>query len=150
MSPGLPITWIPAARETFTYDSLNRLYTAGTAATWGDIYGYDSRGNLLSKTVTRGSAESWSNAADSNNHMVGSPYDAAGNMNLYNTFNSENQWTHQSTYNISYLYDGDGQKVESSGGASGSRIYWYDKARARNHGVHAGRQRLSERVSVRG
>jgi RHS repeat-associated protein len=119
--------------QTFTYDSLNRLYTAGTSGTWGDTYGYDSRGNLLSKTVTRGSGESWSNAVDANNHMTGWGYDGAGNLTsvdgiVYNTFNAENQWTQQSTLNVSYLYDGDGLRVKSSGGASGTRIYAYDAA----------------------
>jgi RHS repeat-associated protein len=38
------------------------------------------------------------------------------------------QLLHQSSYNVSYLYDGDGRRVQSSGGASGTRIYWYDEA----------------------
>jgi len=29
---------------------------------------------------------------------------------------------------VSYLYDGDGRRVKSSGGASGTRTYWYDEA----------------------
>jgi YD repeat-containing protein len=39
----------------YTYDSLNRLLTAGGNG-WGQSYGYDAFGNLLSKTITAGSA----------------------------------------------------------------------------------------------
>jgi RHS repeat-associated protein len=67
------------------------------------------------------------------NHMIGWGYDGGGNLTsvngiTLNTFNAENQWTHQSSFNISYLYDGDGRRVKSSGGASGTRIYWYDES----------------------
>src|SRR5271165_2984270 len=91
-----------ARSQTFGYDSLNRLTSAGTSSTWGDSYGYDSWGNLLSKTATRGSGENWSNAVDANNHMVGWGYDGAGNLTsingfVYNIFNAENQWTQQTT-----------------------------------------------------
>ena len=120
--------------QTFAYDSLNRLSTAGTSSTWGNSYGYDPWGNLLSKTVTQGSGETWSNAVDANNRMAGSwGYDGDGNLTSlngipYDVYNAENQWLSQSNYNVSYLYDGDGKKVQSSGGASGTRIYWYDQA----------------------
>src|ERR1022692_500765 len=119
--------------QTFTYDSLNRLQTAGSSSTWGDSYGYDAWGNLLSKTVTRGSAETWSGPVFTNNQLTAYGYDGAGNLTsvngvLYNTFSAENQLLHQSSYNISYLYDGDGRRVQSSGGASGTRIYWYDES----------------------
>src|ERR1700724_3260681 len=39
----------------YTYDSLNRLATAGTAA-WGQSFTYDGFGNLTEKNVTAGSA----------------------------------------------------------------------------------------------
>jgi hypothetical protein len=44
---------------TYTYDSLNRLLTANGSG-WGQQYGYDGFGNLLSKTVTAGSGPSLS------------------------------------------------------------------------------------------
>ncbi len=94
--------------------------------------GYDNRGNLLNKTVTQGSGESWSNAVNANNQLSGTQgYDDAGNFTSldgvqYNYFNAENQWTSQSTLHVSYLYDGDGRRVMASGGASGTRVYWYD------------------------
>jgi hypothetical protein len=53
---------------TYTYDSLNRLLTANGSG-WGQQYGFDGIGNLLSKTVTAGSGPSLSisvNTANTN------------------------------------------------------------------------------------
>ncbi len=64
---------------TYTYDSLNRLLTANGSG-WGQQYGFDSFGNLLSKTVTAGSGPSLSQAVNpANNQIVGAGYDANGN-----------------------------------------------------------------------
>ncbi len=128
---GVTNTLNGARSQSFTYDNLNRLSSAGTSATWGDSYGYDSWGNLLSKTITKGTAESLSVTVDANNHLNGYGYDGNGNLTslngvTYNHFNIENQWTSQTTYGVTYLYDGDGNRVKSSGGASGTRVYWYD------------------------
>ena len=119
--------------QTFGYDSLNRLQSAGTSSTWGDNYGYDAWGNLLSKTVTRGSAETWSQPATGKNQISAWGYDLAGNQNnvsghVYNLYDAENQWTSQTLYHVSYVYDGDGRKVKDWGGASGTRISIDDTA----------------------
>ena len=119
----------PSRSTTYAYDAVNRLSTAGTASTWGDSYTYDTWGNLTAKTVTKGTAESFSATVNSNNQLAGWGYDGAGNLigaPQENTFNAENQWTYQNTYNVSYLYDGDGQRVMASGGASVTRLFWYD------------------------
>ena len=66
---------------TYSYDSLNRLLTANGSG-WGDQYGFDPFGNLLSKTVTAGSAPSMSisvNAANNQIQGIGLTYDANGN-----------------------------------------------------------------------
>ena len=124
--------------QAYTYDQLNRLLTANSTPNgscpnlWGNSYTYDSRGNLTAKTVTQGNSESFSNSVNANNQLEGWAYDGGGNATntpggpYDNIFNADNQWTYQNTYNVSYLYDGDGVRVKSSGGASGSRIYWYD------------------------
>jgi hypothetical protein len=110
------------------------LQSAGTSGTWGNSYVYDAWGNLNEKNVTIGSGESWTNVADGNNHLLYPyGYDNAGNLTTlygtpYNKFNAENQWVNQSTYGVSYLYDGDGHRVKASGGASGTRVYIYDMA----------------------
>ncbi|MDR3562922.1 MAG: hypothetical protein P4N59_16015, partial [Negativicutes bacterium] len=122
--------------QAYTYDPLNRLATYASSGQWGNSYTYDSKGNLKQKGAVAGHSmgESWLNASDANNHMVGYGYDGAGNMNsingyVYNIFNAENQWVKQTNpYNITYTYDGDGDKVKDSGGASGTRIYAYDAA----------------------
>ena len=63
----------------YTYDSLNRLATAGaTSSSWGQSYGYDGFGNLASQTVTAGSAPAYSVAPDPTTNHVGST-DANGN-----------------------------------------------------------------------
>jgi len=41
-------------------------------------------------------------------------------------YNAEGQWTFERVNNVTYLYNGDGERVETSGGASGTRIYAYD------------------------
>ncbi len=48
---------------TYTYDSLNRLLTANGSG-WGQQYGFDAFGNLLSKTVTSGSGPSLSQSSE--------------------------------------------------------------------------------------
>ena len=118
--------------QTFTYDSLNRLSSAmstpGGQYCWGDSYAIDPWGNLYQKNVTQCSAENLQYTVNTKNQLVGSgyTYDAAGNMNLYNIFDAENEWTYQSYYGVTYLYDGDGRKVKVSGGSSGTKLYWYD------------------------
>ena len=65
---------------TYTYDSLNRLLTANGTTGWGQQYGFDAFGNLLSKTVTSGSGPSLSQAVNTaNNQIVGQSYDNNGN-----------------------------------------------------------------------
>ena len=39
---------------TYQYDSLNRLITASSSQSWGETYGFDAFGNLLSKTGSGG------------------------------------------------------------------------------------------------
>jgi hypothetical protein len=68
----------------YTYDSLNRLVTAqATNNSWGNSYTYDGFGNLTAKTVTVGSAPTFSAGYDpATNRQVGLTYDANGNVLL--------------------------------------------------------------------
>jgi RHS repeat-associated protein len=136
--------------QTFTYDPLNRLISAQNAGTdcnatvlggqkkfWGNAYSYDPWGNLLSKTVTKCSAESLNVTADLQNriHATGTPdylYDAAGNMTFNATpptqtysYDQENRLTGAAGY--TYTYDGDGNRVRKSNGniAANGTLYWY-------------------------
>jgi RHS repeat-associated protein len=50
---------------SYTYDGLNRLSTAQTAdSSWGQAYTYDGWGNLSGKTVTKGTAPTYSATPD--------------------------------------------------------------------------------------
>jgi len=125
--------------QIFTYDALNRIATAGTVSTsgancWGEKYGYDTWGNLLSITgntsqYTGCSQESgFTVTVPNSNQIAGFCYDTAGNLLAQSappcsspayTFNAENQLT--STAGVTYTYDGDGKRVEKSNG----KLYWY-------------------------
>ena len=120
-----------ARSQSFTYDELNRVITAKTQAAtgtyaWGLSFGYDTWANLLSASVTQGSAYTLSVAVTGKNQLISSDgfaYDAAGNMtadpvNSY-TFNAEGELT--SAAGVTYTYDGDGDRVKKSSG----KLYWY-------------------------
>jgi RHS repeat-associated protein len=117
-----------ARSQSFLYDELNRISTAKTQATtgtyaWGLKYGYDAWANLLSESVTQGSAYTLSVAATGKNQLSGYSYDAAGNLlsdgtNSY-TYNAENEIV--TAAGVTYTYDGDGDRVQKSSG----KLYWY-------------------------
>ena len=74
--------------QTFTYDQLNRIYTAKTAATtgsycWGYQYNIDVWGNLTSQSGLSGyngcTEYTMAVTADGNNHISAMSYDASGN-----------------------------------------------------------------------
>jgi RHS repeat-associated protein len=116
--------------QSFTYDELNRIKTAKTQATsgqhaWGLEFGYDIWANLLSASVTQGSAPMLSVGVNTKNQInnSGFVYDAAGNLladgSLTMTYDAENRMT--ATAGVSYTYDGDGRRVKKGA----TRLYWY-------------------------
>jgi RHS repeat-associated protein len=126
--------------QTFTYDALNRLTSAENTGTdcgqitvdgktkyWGNTYGYDDWGNLLSKSVTKCGAENLSLTVAVNNQLQGYTYDAAGNMvhdataNLDYAYDQENRI--KGAGGFTYTYDADGNRVEKSNGSNGT-LYW--------------------------
>ena len=102
---------------TYAYDSLNRLLTASGSTGWGQQYGFDGFGNLLSKTVTAGSGPSLSQAVSAaTNQIVGQSYDANGNQyNGSQIYDVENRLT--STNGLTYAYDAQNKRTWSSTGA---------------------------------
>jgi RHS repeat-associated protein len=129
--------------QAFSYDQLNRISTAQTTATdasdpahcWGQAFSFDASGdwsNLLaiagsSSAYTGCNQNSLSVAVNSNNQIVGDTYDAAGNLwvipgtgGATYLYNAEDEMTSTSNSSMSYIYDGDGNRVEKSG----SKIYW--------------------------
>jgi RHS repeat-associated protein len=115
---------------TYAYDSLNRLLTASGTG-WGESYGFDPFGNLLSKTVTSGSGPSLSQTVNTANNRVGGlTYDANGNSTIsYNgtqevsmTYDAENRLTAAANVNgpsmsIYYAYDGQNRRIFSWSGS---------------------------------
>jgi RHS repeat-associated protein len=113
--------------QSFTYDQLNRLTSAQSAATsgtncWGEGYGYDAWGNMTSRNVTKCTGEGAIPGADSNNRMAGYGYDAAGNLTQWGfAYNSENRLIQAPLANLKFDYDDAGRRVEKSNGT----LYWY-------------------------
>lgn len=103
---------------TYQYDSLNRLSSASGSG-WGNSYGYDGFGNLLSKTITQGSAPSLSQAVNAaNNQIVGQSYDLNGNQLTAPgvtgsvTYDVENRML--AAPGVQYAYDSQNKRVWSA------------------------------------
>ncbi|MGO8787983.1 MAG: RHS repeat domain-containing protein [Terriglobia bacterium] len=122
--------------QSFAYDALNRITLARTQATtgqnaWGQAFGYDPWGNLLTTVLTQGAAPSFSVSVNGQNQIVGYCYDAAGNLLDANAcpsgnphtyaYNAEGQMVSAVAGAYTYTYDGDGQRVMKSSG----KMYWY-------------------------
>jgi RHS repeat-associated protein len=137
--------------QAFAYDALNRILVGETTSThatsptncWGETYVYDNQttggawGNLTNINVASSAyngctQEGLSVAAASNNQISGFCYDAAGNLLAQSappcpaptySYNTENQLTNAN--GTSYVYDGDGRRVEKVVGGAVTKIYWY-------------------------
>lgn len=112
---------------TYTYDSLNRLLTANGSG-WGQQYGFDPFGNLLSKTVTAGSGPGLSVTVNPANNQIqgvsGLTYDANGNTSIggsgsYMSFDAENRLAgiFSSSTAMRYGYDAQNKRIWSGTGA---------------------------------
>jgi len=135
------MAWAATGEQTFdrtyAYNELSRIATAQTQATtgphaWGLAFSYDIWANLLSASVTQGSAPMLSVGVNTKNqiHETGFVYDAAGNLvadgSLTMTYDAENRMI-STNAGVSYTYDGDGRRV---GKLSGNplqpyKLYWY-------------------------
>jgi RHS repeat-associated protein len=120
--------------QQFAYDQIDRVVTAGTTSgypnvrCWGERYTYDQWSNLTSIGVANSgytgcTQDALSVVANASNQISGLGYDAIGNVlsdgvHSY-TFDAENRT--KTAAGISYTYDGDGNRVQKSGGT----IYWY-------------------------
>ncbi len=121
---------------TYQYDSLNRLISAAGSG-WGENYGYDSFGNLLSKTPTAGSPPTLSIAVNTaNNQVVGYPYDANGNLQAAPSLGTSASLTYDADNHIvaapgvQYGYDSQNKRVwvatlNSNGQLTGQTAYFY-------------------------
>ena len=123
--------------QNFTYDSLNRIFTAQTQTTgvtipnsncWGLTFGYDPWGNLLQSSTTGptgcGEPQPSNVTVTAANRISGYCYDSAENLLDQTTcpansphafaYNAENQLTFAG--GVTYTYDGDGRRVQKSSG----------------------------------
>ena len=123
------VSGAPGRSQYFAYDSLNRLSSAVTGDAnqpawqgetgylqryWGESYGYDAWGNLLSIGVANSNytgctQENLNQSVNAQNQIVGDTYDAENHL--------------VSTAGVNYAYDGDGKRVMKS--AAGTGTIWY-------------------------
>ena len=123
----------------YTYDALNRIATGQSSGThWGEAYTTDAWGNLTTISAYNSKpGENLNTSASTINQLAAFVYDAAGNLigngSTTYTYDAENRLI-GSSLGYSYIYDGDGQRVEKcapagtipgtcASGATGT-LYW--------------------------
>jgi RHS repeat-associated protein len=112
--------------QTFTYDNLNRVASAGDTAHWGESYTYDNWGNMVGKSITLGSGYSFAVSSNANNQLSNLTYDSAGDVvsdQLGNSFTYNAEGKIVSAGGGSYSYDGGGNRVIKTN-SSGTTLYW--------------------------
>jgi RHS repeat-associated protein len=120
--------------QTFTYDALNRLTSGWSSAntgsySWGENYSIDAWGNLqMSPMQNKAHGGTFQLSGNAQNRPTGMNYDAAGNLISYlsatYTYDQENRLS--STAGMSYMYDGNGERVLKSNASTGAAVkrYW--------------------------
>ena len=121
---------------TYQYDSLNRLTNAAGSG-WAETYGYDSFGNLVSKSPNPALSIGVNPAT---NQIVGYSYDANGNqlwgsgggLSSALTYDSENRLVYVCCTNgaVAYAYDSRNQRVwagayDNNGNLTTNTVYFY-------------------------
>ncbi|NLV29673.1 MAG: RHS repeat protein [Acidobacteria bacterium] len=131
--------------QNYTYDNLNRLFTANESGSWSREYGYDRYGNRwVASSQGLAYADSReptlpSHFSNATNRLTtaGAQFDAAGNQTTYTpydlAYDAENRniaVTSTGNGNGAFAYDGDGQRVKKVwtpyGGAATTTYYVYD------------------------
>jgi RHS repeat-associated protein len=117
--------------DNFSYDGVNRLLTANDSGGWSRTFTYDAFGNM----TAAGNPGVTSLPFNSNNQIVGASYDQAGNQLRVNRntlgYDFENHIVNE-TDGVSqaietYVYDGDGRRVEKYGpGGTPRTVFVYD------------------------
>ncbi len=128
--------------EAFAYDGANRLSWGNDTGGWERNFSYDPYGNM-SLTANSGvplygttpfSANGYNPYNSASNRLLSGKYDAAGNQTQVGSYslsyNAENQQT-QAVDNVSegqvtYGYDGFGQRMTKSNNGQVSTVYVYD------------------------
>jgi RHS repeat-associated protein len=114
------VTELSGRTENYTYDALYRLTGESIANDPQGIngsvtYGYDAVGNRLNRTSSVGPLPSQSSSYDVNDRLANDSYDNNGNTITANgnsyAFDFENHLTSLNSGNVTYVYDGDGNRV---------------------------------------
>jgi RHS repeat-associated protein len=122
--------------QSYVYDGVNRRNIV-TDTGYGRSFAYDEYGNMFvswfSKNLPPGGNTPTSYVYQSNNQFTTGTYDAAGNETAVNgdtvTYDAESRQTSVvgTGVNETYVYDGDGQRVEKLGyGGSPATVFVYD------------------------
>jgi RHS repeat-associated protein len=122
---------------SYGYDALDRLTSASTTA---DTHGwtYDSNGNRLTETGDSASTYSISTTSNQITGITGAlartyTYDPVGHTTGYAsmaaTYNNAGRLktVSQGSFTETLVYNALGQRIETSGGAAGTVLYWYDE-----------------------
>jgi RHS repeat-associated protein len=120
--------------QTFTYDALNRISSGSSSAntgtySWGENYSIDAWGNLqMSPMSGKAHGGNFTLSGNVQNRPTGMAYDAAGNLMSYAsaTYNYDPENRLASTAGMSYIYDGNGERVLKSNTSTGAAVkrYW--------------------------
>ena len=119
--------------QSFTYDHLNRIWTAASQAntgqwSWGNNYSIDPWGNMQSAQMSgKADGDNIVPAGDVHNRAATMSYDAAGNLlndgtSTY-TYDAGNMLKTGGGY--SYLYDSSGMRFQKLVNGVGVKGYWY-------------------------
>jgi RHS repeat-associated protein len=127
-----------ARNQNFSYDGLNRVTQAYSVTSWGANFTYDAWGNLYQTSAVSGintnpmTVNQQMTLTTNQFELLGYVYDAAGNVlsdgvnigcgSYAYTWNAEQQST--CAAGSTYVYNGDGKRVEKTGGNSTPTLYW--------------------------
>ncbi len=130
----LAVAELGGRQITYTYDALYRLTRETIAA--GSVngvigYTYDPVGNRLTRTSTAGPVPATTSTYDANDRLNLDTYDADGNTtasggNAY-AYDFENRLTSQNGGAVSIVYDGDGNRVSKTVGATTTKYLVDDR-----------------------
>jgi len=134
---GISDTSAGSSTWTYGYDALDRL-TSGADGTITRGWSYDANGNRLTETGTSPSTYTISPTSNQITGISGAlartyGYDAAGNTTSYSsmtaTYNNAGRLKTVSNGSATetLIYNVLGQRIETSGGAAGTVLYWYDE-----------------------
>jgi len=154
-----------ARNQSFSYDVLNRVTQASSGTAWGSTFTYDPWGNLYQTGSVAGTSI---NPMTVNQQMtlttnqfalLGYVFDASGNVladgintgcgSYAYTWNAEEQMS--CAAGSTYTYDGDGARVEKTGGNAVTTLYWSTLAESGTNGtitseyIFAGSKRIARR-----